>query len=336
MTNLPLSNLKPLLVNIHLYLNMEFTNYSLYLSRLIMTTSKSILHTLAYFDVFKHPLRVEEILAYLPIQEGEHSILLQLEDLIEKKQVFEHLQYYSLSNDKTYISDRIKFEKNADKAIPNAVKYGNLIRKFPFVKGVMISGSLSKHIMKDDDDIDFFIVSAKNRIWLCKTFLKLYKVFYLKNSYDFFCINYFISEANLHIKEQNTYTATELKTLIPLGCNHLHKELMHSNLWANTFLPNFISNREIKVAETIKKFALSTFFEKIFYGKFGLAFDFLLMNFNKLRNSVKYRKIKKEKDYQLRLRSTMEQIKVHADNQQINTMKALEERKKSLELRQTR
>lgn len=301
----------------------------------MINTSKSILHTLAYFDVFKHPLKADEIFNFLPIRIDKTVLQKALEDLIVQNQIYVFQGYYALSENRTNITNRLRFEENADKAIPNAIKYGNIIRKFPFVRAVMVSGSLSKHIMKDDDDIDFFIVSAKDRIWLCKTFLKLYKVFYLKNSYDFFCINYFISESNLYIKEQNPYTATELATLIPLGNESIHQKLLETNKWTKEFLPNHVQKRNIKVIDAIEKYPLSKLFEKFFFGKFGLAFDMLLMNFNKLRNALKYRKLRKEKDYQLRLRSTMEQIKVHAVNQQTNTLKELEAKKKSIELRES-
>ena len=129
-----------------------------------MNISKHILHTLAYFDVFKHPLRSDEILEFLPIKSNDSSIQNALKELASERLIYKNQNFYSLINDKTYISDRIKFEVNADKAIPNAIKYGNIIRRFPFVKAVMVSGSLSKHIMKDEDDIDFFIVSAKDII----------------------------------------------------------------------------------------------------------------------------------------------------------------------------
>ena len=85
---------------------------------------------------------------------------------------------------------------------------------FPFVRGVFLSGSISKGFMSESDDIDYFIITAPGRLWLTRTLLILFKKIFLFNSFRNFCLNYFIDSENLYIPEHNRYTATEIVFLI--------------------------------------------------------------------------------------------------------------------------
>jgi len=279
-----------------------------------------IIHTLAYFDIFDHPLSIEEIYSFLSSDLDYTLLHKEVDRLVDENRVYKLNTYYSLRNDIKLVYKREHLERNAETVLPMARKYGNLIRQFPFVKAVLISGSLSKNVMQDDDDVDFFIVAKKNRIWLAKFCLKFYKYFYLKNSYKYFCINYFISEANLYIEEQNRYTATELLTLIPVGCNQQYDELLKSNEWAFKILPNYKRIKHLYFDTKIRKLKRSTLIEWIFWGPIGFGFDHICRYVTKLRNNIVYREERKKEDFELKLRSTVEQIKVHSDNKQLQTM----------------
>jgi len=120
-----------------------------------------------------------------------------------------------------------------------AVKKAELIANFPFVRAVMVSGSLSKGYMDENSDLDFFIVTAPNRLWVARTLLVLYKRIFLRNSHKHFCVNYFVDARHLEIEEKNLFTATELVTLIPLQNQKCYQALLSANQWYNRFFPNF-------------------------------------------------------------------------------------------------
>jgi hypothetical protein len=144
-----------------------------------------------------------------------------------------------------------------------ARRYAGLISNFPYVRAVFISGSLSKHVMKPDSDIDFFIITKPNRLWICRAFLTFFKKVFLGNSRHNFCINYFIDSDSLEIPDKNIFTATEIAFLLPMYNYTLYKEFMTANQWYRSEYPN-ISERE----ENNKI--------KSFY--FRLLFEFLLNN----------------------------------------------------------
>jgi hypothetical protein len=103
----------------------------------------------------------------------------------------------------------------------------------------MASGSLSKGYMDENSDLDFFVVTAPNRLWIARTLLVMYKRIFLFNSHKHFCVNYFVDTKHLEIEEKNLFTATELATLIPLYNDECYAALHASNRWLQDFFPNF-------------------------------------------------------------------------------------------------
>jgi len=121
----------------------------------------------------------------------------------------------------------------------DARKYASIAAKFPFVRAVFISGSLSKHVMKPDSDIDFFIITEPGKLWVCRTLLTVYKKLILGNSYRNFCLNYFIDSNNLEIPDKNIFTSTEVAFLLPMYNYSVYELFMSKNSWIRAEFPNF-------------------------------------------------------------------------------------------------
>jgi hypothetical protein len=137
------------------------------------------------------------------------------------------------------------------------------IMSFPFVESVNISGALSKNFIDDDGDIDFFIITAPNKLWIARTLLIAYKKIVLFNSKKYFCVNYFISTNHLEIDEQNKFTATELVTLIPVYGEKAYTNFVTKNKWVETIFPNKPMESQPRFKD-FKKPLVSNFFEQIF------------------------------------------------------------------------
>lgn len=106
------------------------------------------------------------------------------------------------------------------------------IARFPYIRAVFVSGSLSKHSMKPDSDVDFFLITTPGRLWLARTLLVLFKKIFLFNSHKYFCVNYFIDTQHLEIEEQNLFTATEIVTLLPMYGGDWYQAFCRENQWA--------------------------------------------------------------------------------------------------------
>ena len=204
-----------------------------------MSIKKDILATLAYFNLFDYPLKKREIFIFLSHTVEQYEFENALNLLINESVVFKIGEFYSLRNNFFLSERRIKGNEKAVLMLKKANRVAKLISRFPYVRGVAVSGSLSKNFAGDIADIDFFIIAAANRLWIARSFLHAFKkLTFLFNLQHFFCMNYFIDEAAPEIIEKNIYTATEIATLLPLRGNAVFEKFYAANSWTKHFLPN--------------------------------------------------------------------------------------------------
>jgi hypothetical protein len=239
----------------------------------LSAAQSSVIRTLAYFDLFKHPLKAKEIFHLLQDKNfPEEKIVSSIESLCKAGLIFKNRDYYFLQNDAEIVDRRLKGEKFAEQSLITAEKYSGLIARFPFVRGIALSGSISKNYMDSESDIDYFIITAPGRLWVARTLLILYKKIILMNSRKYFCVNYFLSEDALEVPDKNIFTATEASFLIPTYNYPLYRRFMDENNWSKHFLPNFpVRTRQYMVAD--KKYSLRTLLEKLLSGKTGEKLD---------------------------------------------------------------
>ena len=206
----------------------------------LSSTETAVLCCLLYFDTFNYPLSFDEIYSFCTIKIANESILEStLNDLLNKNLVHKKDLFYFISEDDKLVERRIKGNKFAHQVMPKALKYGRFISKFPFVDAVCISGSLSKNYFDENADVDFFIVTKPERLWLCRSLLVGFKKVFLLNSRKYFCVNYFVSNDNLTIPDQNIFTATEIASLIPVNNQIEYTRFIAQNKWIYGLLPNF-------------------------------------------------------------------------------------------------
>lgn len=202
-----------------------------------MTNETHVLDCLRYFSFFKHPLTHDEIHRYLGVKLDLDHCNETLMHLVSKGKVVSFKGYYALS--KSHIDIRIANDERNRRFLIIGKRVGRFLAFFPFVRGVYISGSLSKNGLDGvDDDIDFFIITKPNRLWTARFFLILFKKTILLNSKKYFCVNFFKSESDLVFSKQNRYIATEAMSLIPVVNHSLLEKMFECNIWIRNELPN--------------------------------------------------------------------------------------------------
>ena len=151
----------------------------------VSSIQMDVLATLSYFSVFDYPVTIEELNNYLSdeVQPSDISCLINA-NLIQQSEN----KYYNLKDYPIDLKDRIKGNKRAEQLKERAIKRANFIGSFPFVRSVCLSGSMSKGYMGQDADLDFFIITKPNRLWIARTLLILYKKIFLLNSRKYFCL----------------------------------------------------------------------------------------------------------------------------------------------------
>lgn len=204
-----------------------------------MCIKKDILATLTYFNMFDYPLRKKEIFIFLGHTDDLHEFEQSLNILIEESAVFKVGEFYSVQNNFLLSERRIRGNEKAIEMLKKAESVAAFLSRFPFVRGVAVSGSLSKNFADDSADIDFFIITAANRLWLARSFLHMFKkLTFLTNKQHYYCMNYFVDEAEPAIIEKNIYTAIEIATLLPLQGTEVFEKFYAANNWTKKFLPN--------------------------------------------------------------------------------------------------
>lgn len=196
-----------------------------------------ILRTLAYFSLWQHPLTLHEIQRYLPVAANLDTLQDELFVLGEESAVREQSGFYHLQSRGSVEARRLG-QRRADEARQNVARHVRLVSQFPFVRSICLTGSFAKNVLAPGADIDYLIVTEPGRLWLTRTLLILYKKIVLKNSYEFFCLNYFIDTDHLQFGEHNMYTAVEVASMLPAyGIRHYYR-CWSANDWLHQVLPN--------------------------------------------------------------------------------------------------
>ncbi|MBS1529886.1 MAG: nucleotidyltransferase domain-containing protein [Bacteroidetes bacterium] len=253
---------------------------------------RHILAALAYFDLFNYPLTMDEIYFFLPAKHPFEDLENALHCLAAERYIYKFDRFYSLKNDRFLVERREKGNAKAAEMMIAAKKVGDLLIRFPYVRGIAISGSLSKNFADEDSDIDLFIITAKNRLWIARTLMHCFKkLTFLVNKEHYFCMNYYIDEDDLSIHEKNVYTATEIATLIPLHGDAVFEQFYTANAWSRNFLPN--KCLRLATARPEKHSPLKRFIEILFNNPIGNTIDNLLMKLTSKRWMKKMRQGKK-------------------------------------------
>lgn len=230
----------------------------------------AIFRTLTWFDLFNYPLTAYEVWQSLEFKAEFRVVQEYLNGINETEAVKEPPAlapatgsnqaqnlwsnkdgFYFLPGREEIIRTRLTRYNETDKKFKIALRVGRLFSFFPFVKLIAVSNIIGAHNLRAESDIDLFIVTAKNRIWLTRLFLAgLAKVLNLrpnkKTKQNKICLSFYVSDDNLNLETlkldtQDLYFNFWLAGLVPIyGKGDTYQKLMSANPWLNNFLPNFI------------------------------------------------------------------------------------------------
>lgn len=206
-----------------------------------MQLRNEILKTLLYYDIWSFPLTDREIFLFLPVNSMSFEQFKALlghaceDGCIERAGEY----YYARGNSAEVVEKRLQREKHARRLWRVAHLSTHIIKRFPFVRGVFVSGDLSKNATHPGSDIDFFIVTEPGRLWISRWLLILFKKLFLFNRKKYFCLNTFIATDSLTFDDRNIYIATEVATLKPVYNQYLLDDILRANAWIRHYFPNF-------------------------------------------------------------------------------------------------
>lgn len=221
--------------------------------------TENILKTLAYFDVLDYPLVLQEVFKFLwnkkLLKISLEDVKFELENLIKKNKVEEKDGFYFLKNRADIVGLRKKREKISLAKIKKAQRMVKLLSCLPCIKAVFICSSLGLLNAKNEADIDFLIITQKNRIWTARFwsagFLKLFGLRPNKKiTKDKFCLSHFMTEDNLSliktkIFKDDVHLIYLLTYYLPVYVEEdLWYKFIGANLWIKNYVPNFNYSQE--------------------------------------------------------------------------------------------
>ena len=201
---------------------------------------KNILKTIIWFDLFEYPLKLEEIFWYLP--DKVENLEFILNNLITENKIQKKQDFYFLFGRQEIVNIRKERRVESFKKIKRAKRAVRFLRNLPFARAIFLCNVLGYLNAKEQDDIDFLIITEKNKIWTTRWFATgFFKILNLRPRPDKiknkFCFSFYLSLDNLNLGniklEDDPYLKYWLTGLLPLydENNYLDK-IFNNNLWA--------------------------------------------------------------------------------------------------------
>lgn len=214
----------------------------------------TILRTLHYSDIFSFPLTVQELYYFLHTEKKVPFAKVK-EQLKTIKEVATINGYYCLKGREKIIEERIRYKRSNEAKIRDAKKVASLLSLIPSILFIGLSGGVAAGSGREDEDIDFFIITQKNTLFTTR-FFSLLLVMLLRrkrkrgvqHSPNSICLNIFLSvdELSFPLSKQDIYTAREIAQLYPLiDRDSTYKNFLKANDWRLRFLPHTQNGREV-------------------------------------------------------------------------------------------
>ncbi len=208
------------------------------------------LKTIIFFDLFSYPLTAYETWRYLQYKTDFLSCKKHLDNLVKEGRISERETFYYLKNQEKNLEYRNNRYHHSNRKIEIARKMVKLFSFLPSVKFVALSNLIGRHNMRDGSDIDLFIITSKNRLWITRLFCAglmklLNKRPNKKTKRDKICLSFYVDEVNLNLEDLALkegddyyfyYWLTGLYPLFDKGAYHSY--LMTKNHWLKNYLPN--------------------------------------------------------------------------------------------------
>ena len=229
---------------------------------------KRILSTLIFFDLQDYPLTLLELQRFLIAdwesiqqQTDRQGELAEIKTDVSKPVslmeilscldnecqglVEQHLGFYYLPGKRELVERRLRNYLYGLKREKLISRYAWILRHVPFVRSAGLGGSQAMGLQKPGSDIDLFIVTDPQYMWLARTsvtvvFQFLGKRRHGQNIANRFCLNHYVAGPKALRQIRTLYSAMEYGRLRPLVYGqHLLVYQQNNQSWINVFFPNW-------------------------------------------------------------------------------------------------
>jgi predicted nucleotidyltransferase len=152
---------------------------------------------------------------------------------------------YLLTSHNESLSSRLEREQISAAKLESAASFANLLtRLVPFIRTIAVTGSVAYGSADKWDDIDLFVVTERNRLWISAFLMllqvRLYKLLALRAPHLLsFCLSY-VHDAEGFSNESrrnraNSLFARELLKAEPVAGMEEYRKILQENNWVSQY-----------------------------------------------------------------------------------------------------
>lgn len=216
---------------------------------------EAVLKTVVFFDLFSYPMTGWEIWQYLHLEINLDLLEKIIENMVASGTLSQKDGLYFLPGREDLISIRRQRYNFANYKIKLAKRVTKIFKWLPSVKLVAVSNLIGHHNLRNESDIDIFIVSSPNRLWLTRLFCTgLMKITHRRPTKECkrnkMCLSFYaatdgLAMESLRFKPSDPYFDHWFLGLYPIYDNDKYLAyLRFKNPWLKEAFPNSLLLRE--------------------------------------------------------------------------------------------
>lgn len=183
---------------------------------------------------FQSAFTADQVYRYLRIPMPRHAFDAAVEELISEKRLVCIGGMLLSSNTDAICQEKRQWSRALFEREKAALK---IVAGIPWVRFLALTGANAFESCQHEDDLDLFMITSRNRLWLCYALMVL--VSKLLRRRRVWCLNFLVDEE--HLQQQRDYfTAVQIMQMIPLIESAPGNELLQQNSWIPEVLPNAI------------------------------------------------------------------------------------------------
>lgn len=199
----------------------------------------AIVSSLAFFAMFSRPLTKEEVVQYSYIESGALTKEEIVDALTQTSDYWKHDQGYFYLQGVGYDMPLEDMQKVSNHFLQKSKRYLLWLRHIPYVRLVAVANTVAFGSAKEDSDIDLFIVTKNNKVWIARLLVTgvLHVLGVRRHGMKTkgrFCLSFFADESvldlsSIALQPQDIYLSYWLATLIPVWSTPTYDDLLYAN-----------------------------------------------------------------------------------------------------------
>jgi hypothetical protein len=237
-----------------------------------MIKQEDIIKPLIFLDIFDYPPTAIELWRFLGVKAGLGEVMDICHSraggnpVLSSRTLDPRLRgddngFYFLSGREELIEKRREFFQLSEKKFKIAKRAAWLLHFIPSIKMIAICNNF---YYRPQSDIDFFIITAANRLWLTRFFATIIlDIFGLrargKKRADKICLSFYLSEENMSLESvvlkpakycgptetDDPYLSYWLAFLEPIYGQECYNKFWEANAWLKNIFPNIEPKRPV-------------------------------------------------------------------------------------------